>query len=92
MLLNVGHHLSIPPIPDYPDSLVLLHEPKIVDSPLNPHLKFANLRDHGFMVLELDHKKASATWKFVETLKEPNQSIKETRTVWVNDGEVKLRQ
>ena len=74
-----------------PDSVVLLHEKKIVNSDLNPHVKWTNMRDHGYMILSLDTERASAQWKFMETISEPSLTIKETRTMWVNSGEVKLR-
>ena len=49
------------------------------------------MRDHGFMILTLTNEKAQAQWKFVETLKEPNLTIKEVNMVWVMDGEVKIQ-
>ncbi|WP_420317939.1 alkaline phosphatase D family protein [Ekhidna sp.] len=76
----------------YSDSLVLLHEKKIIDSDINPHLKWGNMRDHGYMILTLNAGEASSTWKFMKTLKEPNLDIKETKTIYVNSGEVKLRE
>ncbi len=77
----------------FPDSLVRLHEMKIVNSEINPHLKFANMRDHGYLVLELTPEKVTASYKFMETIKEfGNYGFKEMNTFFVNAGEVKLRQ
>lgn len=71
---------------------VLDHEKKIVNSPINPHLKYTNMRDHGYMILTLTSDMAMAEWKFVETLSERSRNVKETKKVWVNSGEVKLRE
>lgn len=76
----------------FADSLVLLHEKKVVSSELNPHAKYTNMRDHGYMVLTLTEEKAMAEWKFMSTIKERSLAIKETKQMWVNSGEVKLRE
>ncbi len=76
----------------FPIEAVLQHEQKIVNSPINPHLKFTNMRDHGYLVLTLTADKATSQWKFMKTIKEPDLTFKEIRTMWVNTGEVKLRE
>jgi len=76
----------------FADSLVRLHEQKIVGTEINPHLKWANMRDHGYLILSLQEDQATATWKFVETLTEPSLSIKEEKTLKVLSGEIKLRE
>ena len=76
----------------YPDSLVRMHETKIVNSEINPHLKFTNMRDHGYLVLELTPDKATAYFKFMETIKESgNYEFKEIIKYYVNSGETRLR-
>ncbi len=35
----------------------------------NPHLKFQNLVDHGFLVLDLNDERAKATWVFCKTVR-----------------------
>jgi alkaline phosphatase D len=37
----------------------------------NPHLKYGNARDHGYLLLKLDKDKAKAEWWYVNTLREP---------------------
>lgn len=75
----------------FSDSLVLLHEQKIVNSNINPHLKYANMRDHGYLLLNLDTTSAIAQYKFVETIKERgNYNIKDMVSYKVDDGKVKL--
>lgn len=75
----------------YPDSLVLEHEANIVNSDINPHLKYANMRDHGYLILELSSDKATAEFKFMETIKEQgNYEFKEIVTYSVNSRTNKL--
>ena len=38
----------------------------------NPHLKYCNLRDHGYLRVDIDREKAIAGWKYVEILKPNN--------------------
>lgn len=73
-----------------PDSLVLQLEEMVVDSEINPHLKYTNMRDHGYMILSLTEERAKVEWKFVQTLRVRSLEIKETKEAWVNSGEVKL--
>ncbi len=70
---------------------VLEHEAKIVNSPVNPHLKYANLRDHGFLVLTLTEDQARAEWNIVSTLRDKNFTTSVDQSLVVNSGEVKLR-
>ncbi|MEM6828941.1 MAG: alkaline phosphatase D family protein [Bacteroidota bacterium] len=76
----------------FPTEQVIQHEKKIVNTDINPHLKFANMRDHGYLLLSLTEDKVTGQWKFMETVKEPNLSFKEIKTMWVSAGEVKLRE
>lgn len=70
---------------------VLEHESKIVNSPMNPHLKYANLRDHGFLVLTLSEEQAKAEWNIVSTVMDKNFTTTVDKSLVVNSGEVKLR-
>ena len=76
----------------YADSLVMEHEQKIVNSPINPHLKYANLRDHGYLILNVKEEKTTATWYYVETLKEPNLSTAVGKELYVLKGETTLNE
>lgn len=71
---------------------VLEHEAKIVNSPVNPHLKYANMRDHGFLVLTLSESQAKAEWNIVSTVRNKNFTTTVDRSLVVNSGEVKLRE
>ena len=39
----------------------------------NPHLRFQNLVDHGYVLLDLNKERAKATWFFCKTLKKPTE-------------------
>lgn len=70
---------------------VLEHEANIVNSPINPHLKYANLRDHGFLVLTLSEDQAKAEWNIVSTVREKEFTSSIDQSLVVKSGEVKLR-
>jgi len=74
----------------YPDTVVLEHEKKILSPEMNPHLKYTNMRDHGYMLLTLTDEKATATWKFMETLRERNKSVKEIKSITTLRGTNRL--
>ena len=42
----------------------------------NPHLRYQNLVDHGFVLLDLDNQRAKATWFFCKTLKKRTEEYK----------------
>lgn len=72
----------------YPTDSVIEHEKKITNSPINPHLKYANLRDHGYMLLSLSPERAKATWRFVDRIT-PDSPVK-SHSLEVKSGEPKL--
>jgi len=44
------------------DQSVLAHERTLVNGPKNPHLKYTNMRDHGYMELALYQDRVLARW------------------------------
>ena len=62
--------------PDAPIEKLIDHENLITNSPINPHLKFSNSRDHGYLVLSLSEDKVTARWSYVNTLIRRENSIK----------------
>jgi len=70
---------------------IKLHEAKIVNSALNPHLKYTNMRDHGYLLLHLTPEKAHAQFKFVESVREKTTEMKAPVEFEVIAGENKLR-
>lgn len=71
---------------------VKLHEAKIVNSELNPHLKYTNMRDHGFLLLHLTPAKASVEFRYVKTLRERSEKMKPSTYFEVISGENKIRE
>lgn len=69
---------------------VKLHEQKITNTPVNPHLKYSNLRDHGYLLLSLYPDKAKADFYFVETVREPSDEQHLGKTVTVKSGSNRL--
>lgn len=56
----------------------------------NPHIKYLNDRDHGYMILTLYPTKAKAQWYFVKTLREINREERLDKTIEVTKGSVKM--
>jgi len=54
----------------------------------NPHLRFQNLVDHGYVLLDLNKERAKATWFFCKTLKEKTErySSKDSYSTKFNDN------
>lgn len=70
----------------FPVDSVKLHEQKITNTPVNPHLKYSNLRDHGYLVLSLYPDEAKANFYFVETVKKPSDKEELGKSVTVKSG------
>ncbi|NNK29008.1 MAG: phosphodiesterase, partial [Flavobacteriaceae bacterium] len=54
---------------------VRAHEKKIMSPDLNPHLKFTNMRDHGYLLLTLTEEEATANFKIVNTNRRRDPNI-----------------
>lgn len=57
----------------------------------NPHLKYVNGIDHGYMLLTLYPQKAKAEWYYVETLREPSTREHMGKKMEVTKGSYKLK-
>lgn len=53
-----------------PDDQVLEAEKVFVHPNFNPHLKYVNLRDHGYLLLTLNQEETIAEWYYVDQIKE----------------------
>jgi alkaline phosphatase D len=65
-----------------PDDTVKLREQLYLKT--NPHLKFVNQRDHGYLLLTLYDEKAKAEWYFVGTVLKPDTTESLAKTLHVN--------
>jgi alkaline phosphatase D len=57
----------------------------------NPHVKYLNDRDHGYLLLTLYPQKAKAEWYYVETLREIKLVERLAKTIEVTSGSCKLK-
>ncbi len=57
------------------DSMVLVHEKKIIGDPINPQLKFTNMRDHGYLELTLTKSHALARWFYTPSRTIPSRNM-----------------
>ncbi|MBS1951589.1 MAG: Phosphodiesterase/alkaline phosphatase D [Cytophagales bacterium] len=73
-----------------PDDSVKVSEQQMLK--INPHVKYLNNRDHGYMLLTLTREKAKAEWWFVETVRVPDAKEFLGKSIEVHAGEVKIRE
>ena len=59
-----------------PIDQIIEHEKYITNSPMNPHLKYSNTRDHGYLILSFDNENVIAKWVYVNPLFNKSDSIK----------------
>ena len=50
----------------------------------NPHLKYVNLYDHGYLLLKLNRDSIIATYHYAETIKEPSMKERVGKTVLIS--------
>ncbi len=73
----------------HPTDTVLMMEKALLKA--NPHIKYINDRDHGYMLLTLYPQKAKAEWYYVETLREKNTQEHLGKKIEVDKGSYKLK-
>ena len=57
---------------------------------LNPHLKYVNLHQHGYILLQADTSQIKAEWFFTKTVKESTEEEVRGEVVYVRDGSGKI--
>jgi alkaline phosphatase D len=72
----------------YPIDTVKIKELEMLSE--NPHLKYLNNRDHGYMLLTLTSQKAKAEWWFVNTIRLPETGEFLGKSIEVKRGSVKI--
>jgi alkaline phosphatase D len=72
----------------YSEDTVKANEQKMLK--INPHLKYLNNQDHGYMILTLTPQKAKAEWWFVKTVRLPETEEFLGKTVYVKKDIVKI--
>ncbi len=75
----------------FPDTMVRAHETGVVNTTaVNPHLRYVNMRDHGYLKLTLNPEEAKAEFKIVPTLKERSRDVITDRIFTVKRGSNRL--
>ncbi len=69
---------------------VRAHEKVISNSPLNPHLKYVNMRDHGYLKLSIDTDDITAEYKTVRSLRQRTSRVKIDKKFKVEKGRARL--
>jgi alkaline phosphatase D len=72
----------------YADSLVIAHEDLLLEA--NPHLKYVNLRDHGYLLLTLKQDYARADFYYVPTNRERSGYAFLAKQLWIRERNYKL--
>jgi alkaline phosphatase D len=58
----------------------------------NPHIKYVNDRDHGYLLLTLYPQQSKAEWYYVETLRKPECQERLGKVFWFEKGNNRFRQ
>ena len=58
---------------------------------INPHIKYLNARDHGYLLLTLKEKKGKAEWFYVESLRTPETKEYLGKKYFIEKGASRLK-
>ena len=75
----------------YPEEDVIEHEQKISNTSLNPHLKYTNLRDHGYLLITLDETNARADYYYVVSVLDKLSDANIGKSISVTSGTTRLK-
>lgn len=73
-----------------PAEQVLEAEKVFVHPNFNPHLKYVNLRDHGYLLLTLNQEETIAEWYYVDQIKERTSKEQMAKRYVVKSGSNQL--
>ena len=73
-----------------PNAQVLEAEKVFIHPNFNPHLKYVNLRDHGYLLLTLTKEETTAEWYYVDQIKERTSKEQMGKRYVVKSGSNKL--
>jgi alkaline phosphatase D len=65
---------------------------KLMDPTYNPHLKFVDLSEHGYLLLSLSAGEAIAEWYYMETIAEPSSAEYLGKRLRVAAGQQQLKE
>ena len=75
----------------FPDEQVDKIKAAYQQAPHNPHIKYANFKDHGYFLLHLNRNNALAQWVYMDRINQHGSDQKIKQQFLVNAGEGKLR-
>lgn len=58
----------------------------------NPHIKFVELTQHGFFILDLNQQRIQADWFFVDQIDQVNDSYSWVKSLYSNSGQMQLNE
>jgi alkaline phosphatase D len=58
----------------------------------NPHIKFVELTQHGFFILDLNQQRIQADWFFVDQIDQINTNYSWVKSLYSNSGEMQLNE
>lgn len=73
----------------FPSDTVVIYEHEVL-KPLNPHLKYVNMRDHGYLLVTLTEENVKAEWYVVNTVRTSESTEKLDRSATVERGKQKV--
>lgn len=79
----VGTSITSQNLLDLPGALSLIQS-------MNPHIKWADLAAHGYMIVDVNQNRTQNDWYFVSTVETTNYTINCAKSYFVNEGERKL--
>lgn len=68
----------------YMDSIVSDYTRKLVEPAINPHIKYVDLKSHGFTILHFTPDKVSAEYVFMKTIKQKDAAIETVKNIELN--------
>ena len=68
----------------------LKHEEKLMDPTVNPHLKYVNTRDHGYLKLEINGDEMQVEFKTVDDLSSRSSTVEVDQFYTLSKGQKKL--
>lgn len=57
----------------------------------NSHIKYADLSQHGFMILDINHNRTQTDWYYINTIDQPSIAYNHGKSMYVNNQERFLR-
>lgn len=57
---------------------------------MNPHMKYVELKSHGFMVVDVTHQKVTCDWWFIDTIDSPTYKARLAKSLYTTSKSQRL--